>query len=174
MYSSAHEKLCVVVSYCAGTFMNLHDEDGVDVVVGAVGMAGDMRIGMNGGLMIAGVGVQMGAEGEIEAEAGPLQGEAEALPVKVQLSAEPKLNSGIVSEKSVKLLKMCQLAPPGLQQEILRLIMTNRAESLWFVLQNPSQVFQDSFLCIGHCQASHCKLPHPERILVCAEYLWVY
>lgn len=110
--------------------MNLHDEDGVDVVVGAVGMAVDTRIGMNGGLMIVGVGVRMGAGGEIEAEAGPHHGEAEALPVKVQLSAEPKLNSGIVSEKSVKLLKMCQLAPPGLQQEILRLIMTNRAESL--------------------------------------------
>lgn len=141
-YSSAHDKLCVVVFNHAGTFMNLHDEDGVDVVVGAVGTAGDMRIGMNGGLMIAGVGVQMGAEGEIEAEAGPLQGEAEALPVKVQLSAEPKLNSGIVSEKSVKLLKMCQLAPPGLQREILRLIMTNRAESLWFVLQTLLKSFR--------------------------------
>lgn len=95
-------------------------------VVEVVDLAGGMMSGTTDGMMIEGAGAQR-VEGEIEVGAGvalPLQEEVVALCVKVLQRGGQRLSSGIVNERSVKLLKLHLLVLLGQHHETLHLLMT--------------------------------------------------
>jgi hypothetical protein len=130
----AHQALAVMET---GISMN----PGEDVVaVEVVDTAVDMRNGMIDDMMIAGEVVgRMEAGGEIEAEVGVLQGEAEVLlgAVKVLQRGEPRSSNGIGNVRKGRLRKILLLVHPLEEKLDLRLeerqqpMITNEAHYSW-------------------------------------------